>query len=107
MSGGGQPGNQNARKGRMWTEAIKRALQSEASRHGETLEERMSWYAAKLLETCASEDLAIRLSALKELGDRIEGKVKPAPEEAENMARTLTEILLEMANARRPTPAAD
>lgn len=64
---GGQPGNQNARKGRIWSEAIERAL-SKRSRADQI--EAIDVLAEKLLALCDASDL----QALKEFGDRVEGK---------------------------------
>lgn len=65
-------GNQNAAKAKIWSAAIKRALESR-----KPLDERkkvIDELAEKLIESCYDRDLA----ALKELGDRLEGKVPQA-----------------------------
>lgn len=60
-------GNQNAAKAKMWSAAILRALDKRgAGNRLKALED----LAEKLLQNCESGDLA----ALKELGDRVEGK---------------------------------
>lgn len=64
---GGQVGNQNARKGRVWTQAIERALEKR-SRADQI--EALDVLAEKLLAKCDEGDLG----ALRELGDRLEGK---------------------------------
>ena len=64
---GGQPGNQNARRGRIWRDAIERAL---ANRAKEDPRRAIDALAETLLRKCDEGDIA----ALKELGDRIEGK---------------------------------
>ena len=64
---GGQPGNQNAANGKKWKAAIDRAL---AERSRVAQKEALDLLAEKLLAKCDEGDL----SALKELGDRIDGK---------------------------------
>jgi hypothetical protein len=69
MSKGGAPfGNQNALRGRIWTQAIERALARRKAKSDQI--KAIDELADKLLDTCASGDLP----ALKELGDRLEGK---------------------------------
>ncbi len=64
---GGQPGNQNAVKAKRWQQAIDRALEKRSKAKSiEALDE----LAEKLLANCDSGDMA----ALRELGDRIDGK---------------------------------
>lgn len=61
------PGNQYAAKAKRWTAAIDKALEAKSRRDGiEALEQ----LAEKLIELAMAGDL----SALKELGDRMEGK---------------------------------
>lgn len=68
MNQGGAPeGNQNAKKGRDWTQAIRKAL---AHYSGEGATAGMEKLARKLIEAAENGDAW----ALKELGDRIEGK---------------------------------
>jgi hypothetical protein len=60
-------GNENAKKGRDWADAIKRAL----ARRGEGDYYRgLNMLAEKLLDKADAADMA----ALRELGDRIDGK---------------------------------
>lgn len=68
MAGIGAPvGNRYAAKKRVWTEAIQRALEKRSlAAQKEALEE----IAEKLIEKCEEGDIV----ALKELGDRLEGK---------------------------------
>lgn len=67
MDRGGQPGNQNATRGRVWRDAINRALEKRSKAEQiEAIDE----LAEKLLERAEAGDIA----ALKELGDRLEGK---------------------------------
>ena len=64
---GAPVGNNNYRKGRPWTEAIHRALvRAEDAKDFRSL----NALADKLLEKAADGDM----SALRELGDRLEGK---------------------------------
>ena len=60
-------GNQNAAKAKMWSAAINRALEKRAG--GDKIKA-LDALAEKLLAACESGDLP----ALKELGDRLEGK---------------------------------
>lgn len=59
-------GNRNAAKAKVWTAAIERALEKRGRERGAALDE----LAEKLLSLCENGDL----QALKELGDRLEGK---------------------------------
>lgn len=64
---GGQPGNQNAAKNRPWAMAIERALRKRSrTDQMEALDE----LAEKLLAKCDEKDMI----AIKELGDRLDGK---------------------------------
>jgi len=67
VESGGQPGNKNAEKGRLWSRAIDKALanRSKTDAFGEMVE-----LAEQLLVKCNDGELA----ALKEFGDRIDGK---------------------------------
>ena len=93
MSGnkGGAPiGNSNAAKAKMWSAAINRALDARTRLEGK---EALDTLAEELLKKCAEGDL----SALKELGDRIDGK--PAQSlnvgsEEENPLRLVTTVEL-------------
>lgn len=64
---GGQPGNQNATKSKPWIRAIERAL---AKRSKVDQLEALDDLAEKLLANCEKGDMA----ALRELGDRLDGK---------------------------------
>lgn len=66
-SSGGQPGNKNAAKAKVWTMAIERAL-AERSRKDQV--DALDALAEKLLLACDTGDM----TALKELGDRLEGR---------------------------------
>lgn len=61
-------GNQNAAKAKVWTAAIQRALEARGTR----LEQKnaLDELAGTLLDKAAEGDM----SALKELGDRLDGK---------------------------------
>lgn len=63
---GAPVGNKNAAKAKVWTAAIERALERRGSERGKAIDE----IADKLLSLCMEGDLG----ALKELGDRLEGK---------------------------------
>lgn len=67
MERGGQPGNQNAARGRIWRDAILRAL---AKRSKKDQVDALDDLAEKLLAAAEGGDLP----ALRELGDRLEGK---------------------------------
>lgn len=67
---GAQLGNDNKRKGRIWRAAIHAEAGKRARRKGLTLEEAYQGIAAKLLDMCEAGDIA----AIREFGDRIEGK---------------------------------
>lgn len=60
-------GNQNARKGKLWNAAIMRALEK---RSRAAMVEALDDLAEKLLQGCDAGDI----TALKELGDRLDGK---------------------------------
>jgi hypothetical protein len=60
-------GNRNAAKGRIWCDAVKKALEKRDGGHNAALEQ----LANVLIDKCLSGDVP----ALKELGDRLEGKV--------------------------------
>jgi len=67
MPGGAPEGNQNAAKAKLWTAAITRALDKRTRKEGK---DALDELAETLLTKCDDADLA----ALKELGDRIEGR---------------------------------
>lgn len=68
---GGQPGNNNAGKPRIWKAAIERALAKRARSDAVVALDEL---AEKLLTLAEQGDLG----ALKELGDRLEGKAVQA-----------------------------
>lgn len=67
MPVGAPEGNQNAAKGTPWRHAIRRALEN---RSRIAQKEALDDLAEKLLAACDAGDL----TALKELGDRLDGK---------------------------------
>lgn len=68
MSQVGAPlGNSNAVKGKAWADAVKRAIRA---KYGKEWEESLQELAKQLVEAAATGDL----QALKEVGDRIDGK---------------------------------
>lgn len=64
---GAPPGNQNAANGKKWQAAIVRALEA---RSRIAQKEALDLLAEKLLARCEEADI----QALKELGDRLDGK---------------------------------
>lgn len=70
---GAQPGNKNASKGAEWRQAIKRAL---AHKSGKTYREGLDLVATKFIESASNGDAW----AMKEIGDRIDGKPSQAVE---------------------------
>jgi hypothetical protein len=60
-------GNQNARKAKIWEQAIKRALARKAN---STIDDGLDGLADKLVEAAASGEAW----AIKEIGDRLDGK---------------------------------
>lgn len=70
---GAPVGNQNGAKGRQWSEAVKRAIRT---KYGKEWDEALHDLAAKLVEAADEGDL----QALKEVGDRIDGKPKQQTE---------------------------
>lgn len=82
---GAQPGNNNATKNRPWAEAIRRAMaRAEADGNYKSL----NALADRLLEKAAEGDMA----ALKELGDRLDGRPAQAivGDAEQPIAHTLT-----------------
>lgn len=66
-------GNQNGSKGRAWSEAVKKAIRA---KYGKEWDESLAELAAQLVNAAAAGDL----QALKEIGDRIDGKPKQQTE---------------------------
>lgn len=63
---GAQPGNKNAAKGKIWTAAIERALKKLDKKGLNALD--------AAAESLVKQAIAGDLMALKEIGDRLEGK---------------------------------
>ncbi len=71
MSQVGAPlGNQNGRKGKLWSDAIKRAIREKVE--GEDWEAKIAKLAGALVDEAKKGEL----QALKEIGDRLDGKPK-------------------------------
>jgi hypothetical protein len=98
---GAPVGNQNAAKAKVWTAAINRAL--ERRKPADERLKAIDELADKLLEECAKGDLA----ALKELGDRLEGKVPQGiiGGGADDPPITVREILIRGIDATRDRSA--
>jgi molecular chaperone GrpE (heat shock protein) len=82
-------GNKNSAKGRLWADAIKRAV---SRKHGGDLNHGLDTLAEKLIEAVSKGDL----QALKEFGDRIDGKPAQAITGADGgplETRNVTEIV--------------
>lgn len=60
-------GNHNAANGKRWSDAVRRAIRT---KYGKGLDESLADLAAKLVDAADGGDL----QALKEIGDRIDGK---------------------------------
>jgi hypothetical protein len=71
MDRGAQPGNQNAKKGRLWTEALKRAL---ARYSGSTVDAGLDKLADKLVKAAAESDDKEAKDMIERIADRVEGK---------------------------------
>lgn len=87
--GGGQPGNQNAARAKVWRAAIERALERRSASRADGIKE-IDALAEELLKLVALGDLG----ALKEFGDRIDGKPSQAIGGDDELppVRTVTEI---------------
>ena len=69
MPRGGQPGNNNAGKGKPWRDAINRALETRTKSRIDGKRE-LDELANKLIDLALAGDM----TAMKEFGDRVEGK---------------------------------
>jgi hypothetical protein len=85
----GNPGGQP--KNRVWRDAIERAI---ARREGKLDLQGIDLLADKLLDTAFAGDMP----AMKEFGDRIEGKAIQAVEHSGSIARTHEEELINLDN---------
>lgn len=87
---GAPVGNKNSAKGRQWAEAIKRAV---ARKHNGDLNHGLDTLAEKLVDAVATGDL----QALKEFGDRLDGKPAQAiigGGEDDPAIKTVSEVVL-------------
>lgn len=75
---GGQPGNNNAGKNKPWSEAIRKALLAEDGK-------KLRAIAEKIVALAMEGDM----QAIKELGDRVEGKSIQAIEQKTEMTATV------------------
>ena len=64
---GGQPGNQNAKRGADWRQALKRAL---AHKSGKTYREGLDQVASKVVEAACNGEY----QAWREIADRMDGR---------------------------------
>jgi len=88
-------GNQNAAKAKVWQAAINRALEARTRREGK---EAIDALAEKLLQKAEEGEI----SALRELGDRLEGKAAQAiigGGEDDPPVRTVNEIVIRSVDA--------
>ena len=70
MPGGAPVGNTNAIRGRIWRDSIKRALEKRADQSRVEWIQELDKLAERLLTAADAGDMA----AMRELGDRLEGK---------------------------------
>lgn len=94
-------GNQNAARAKVWRAAIERALDRRTQSRVDGKKE-IDALAEKLLDLVADGDLP----ALKEFGDRIDGKPAQAivgGDEGDNPVRTLNEIIIRAVDGNRPS----
>lgn len=95
---GGQVGNDNAKRGRVWRDAINRALETRGLGDRKAA---LDALAEKLLQKCDEGDVA----ALREFGDRAEEKAEQAVTIANpdgETFRTLNEIREVIVDPRNP-----
>jgi len=93
---GAPPGNNNGSKNRIWTLAIEKALKKRSK--SDQMEELIE-LAEVLLDNCRDGDMV----AIKELGDRLEGK--PTQTVERNDTRTITLIerrIVQVEDQRKP-----
>lgn len=98
---GAPVGNQNGSKGRQWSEAVKRAIRA---KYGKEWDQALQDLAAKLVDAADGGDL----QALKEVGDRIDGKPKQQIEQTGEDGNPIqTSLTVSFVNSAPPeTPAA-
>ncbi len=83
MSGGAPRGNRNSAKGRAWSDELRKELMMTKS---------LNVVAVKLIEMAKDGDLG----AIKEIGDRLDGKSVQSLEVTTNPLHEMTEIELEL-----------
>lgn len=88
MSQGAPLGNQNAKKGKAWAEAIRRAIREKYD--GEDYESKLAQLARKLVDAADGGDLA----ALKEVGDRHDGRSPQAVDVGSDPDRPLVQKII-------------
>jgi hypothetical protein len=95
-------GNTNARNGKLWRQAIQRALEKRAADNGRHSNAELDELADKLLCACSAGDL----SALKELGDRLEGKPAQAivGDDEFDPLRIVGKVVREIVRTGNPDP---
>ena len=91
---GAPVGNKNAANAKVWRAAIERALDARGAGDRRVA---LNTLAAKLLDKCEEGDLG----ALKELGDRLDGKAKETSDI--NVSGTLTQIIESLPFSSRPS----
>lgn len=87
---GGQPGNNNAGKNKIWSDAVRKAILSG---------KRLDSLAEKLISMAEEGDIA----AMKEIGDRLEGK----PHQSTDMSLELNAGLATLIEAARKRVSAE
>ena len=100
---GAPAGNQNALRGRVWRKAIEQALETRTRSRTDGKKE-IDALAETLLNLVASGDLA----AIKEFGDRIDGKPAQAiigGDEGDPAVKTISEVILRAVDATTDRPA--
>lgn len=91
---GAQPGNTNAAKARVWTQAIERVFEKRSSLVDRNAE--LDLLAEKLVDLAKAGDMI----ALKEIGDRLEGKPKQSIDA--DITGELTVNVLRFADSEKP-----
>jgi hypothetical protein len=92
---GGQPGNQNARKAKIWEQALKRAL---ARYSGSTVDAGLDRLADRMVKAAVeSEDHAAAVMIAERIGDRLDGKPHQSSDVSVDAQEGLLSILAGMA----------
>ncbi len=92
--GGAPKGNNNGGKAKIWSDAIRRALARREKGHPK----RLNRLADALLNKCEEGDIP----ALKEFGDRVEGKVPQAITGADGGAIEIAQIRRVIVDKKKP-----